>query len=182
MSCCTRMTKAGAPCMNNRVRWHRSEMADPQSCGSHLTSEERAELDELNARFHAEFVAPMLEWEVTRFSGDPACWSWAPPAPGSTGVSLLAWQQGRCAICATTSFPLDEDHDHQTGLVRGYLCRSCNSCEGSRRGGVWDKYREQNPASICGVRERYWHPIRQEYAEPAAPYDPWKDNPLRGVL
>lgn len=38
---------------------------------------------------------------------------------------LLAEQGGVCAICATgTKF--DVDHDHESGAVRGLLCRRCN--------------------------------------------------------
>lgn len=50
------------------------------------------------------------------------------------GISLEAYmaqaekQGGRCAICQQT--PKDRlcvDHDHDTGEMRGLLCRHCNS-------------------------------------------------------
>jgi hypothetical protein len=80
---------------------------------------------------------------------------------------------------------LVEDHDHKTAMVRGRLCRSCNVLEGMGHGGVFAKYRERNPAVICGVQERYWNEYTKAYAEPvqpSPPYDPWKNNPMRGVL
>ena len=41
--------------------------------------------------------------------------------------SLLAQQDGRCAICAELSErPLRVDHNHRTGTVRGLLCDRCN--------------------------------------------------------
>lgn len=40
---------------------------------------------------------------------------------------MLDAQNGKCAICdAEQSFQLAVDHDHQTGLTRGLLCRNCN--------------------------------------------------------
>jgi hypothetical protein len=167
-------------------------MPDPESCISHLTAEERAELKAINARFDAEFVQPWLVREAALFNSDPACWSWAPPTAeeltalkesyseavravlgedGWRAILMAHWQDGRCAICGEQD-DLVDDHDHRTGLVRGKLCRSCNTCEGFRRGGVWDKYRERHPAMICGVRKQYWHPIEQRYAESAPGAEP----------
>jgi hypothetical protein len=42
---------------------------------------------------------------------------------------LLAEQDGRCAICGPPprgKRPLDVDHDHRNGQVRGLLCGNCN--------------------------------------------------------
>lgn len=38
---------------------------------------------------------------------------------------MLADQGGKCAICER-ELSLDVDHDHDTGEVRGLLCRGCN--------------------------------------------------------
>lgn len=40
--------------------------------------------------------------------------------------ALFAAQAGRCLICWKTK-DLVVDHDHETGKVRGGLCRSCNT-------------------------------------------------------
>lgn len=39
--------------------------------------------------------------------------------------SLLEKQGGVCAICGDE--PNSVDHDHETGVVRGVLCKRCNS-------------------------------------------------------
>src|SRR6266566_9976904 len=58
---------------------------------------------------------------------------------------LLARQGGTCAICHSTGRKakarwnehyLDVDHDHETGQVRGLLCRRCNILLG-----YYEKYR-----------------------------------------
>lgn len=38
---------------------------------------------------------------------------------------ILAEQNGLCAFCKNKP-PVDVDHCHETGKVRGLLCRSCN--------------------------------------------------------
>lgn len=47
-------------------------------------------------------------------------------------MRLMIQQHGKCAICLRepNGRPLDEDHDHVTGEVRGLLCRSCNTAIG----------------------------------------------------
>lgn len=45
--------------------------------------------------------------------------------------SLLEKQGGKCAICnITPDYNLCVDHNHQSGKVRGLLCRSCNKAIG----------------------------------------------------
>lgn len=75
------------------------------------------------------------------------------PADGS-GLSrdqkraaLQALQHDECAVCSKTG-PLEADHDHETGLLRGLLCKSCNVAEGSawRSPGRFDAYLANPPA------------------------------------
>jgi uncharacterized protein YlaI len=44
---------------------------------------------------------------------------------------LYQIQQGKCALCQRHQTQLSErfiaDHDHNTGFIRGLLCRRCNS-------------------------------------------------------
>jgi len=64
---------------------------------------------------------------------------------------------GRCAVCGVRDAHV-EDHDHETGLTRGFLCSHCNSKEpGGIAGPVdrFDRYRAMNPASILGLRIGY---------------------------
>lgn len=94
----------------------------------------------------------------------PACWDWPLPSDDlveqcsyENGLLLFEWQDGHCAVCGSDWHKLVEDHDHKTGLVRGYLCRRCNSGEGRNRepDTIYSKYRNRNPASILGIREVY---------------------------
>jgi hypothetical protein len=66
---------------------------------------------------------------------------------------LLEWQDERCAICGAES-QLYLDHDHDTGLVRGWLCHVCNTRE--EYGGRWERYRNRAPAQILGLEIRYF--------------------------
>ena len=134
----------------------------------------------------------------------PACWAWPAVNPyelvrthiaqldlSPEGQELMAgdcgdlaislWQADRCAVCARVSTSLVCDHDHVTALVRGYLCRSCNTLEGVNTDptGVFAKYRQRPPAAILGVQVRYFSPLTG-WAKPAPPEPAYRaeDHPL----
>lgn len=48
---------------------------------------------------------------------------------GGDYARMVEHQQSRCAICASELPPMSlvVDHDHDTGLVRGLLCGTCNA-------------------------------------------------------
>jgi hypothetical protein len=106
---------------------------------------------------------------------------------GDDGV-LARWQDGRCAICGRVR-DLVLDHDHATGLVRGWLCNSCNTTEGTNQepDTIFSLYRERHPAVILGLTIRYLNPITGEYATPqlATEVDwdeKWTDAASEGIL
>lgn len=77
------------------------------------------------------------------------------------GEMLRIWQAGRCAVCGKQGLYLVKDHDHETWLVRGLLCRSCNVMEGmdSDESGCFADYRRRHPTVILGVRLEYAGPL-----------------------
>jgi len=48
-------------------------------------------------------------------------------------AEMVITQEGRCKICEQPSPNLSIDHCHTTGVVRGLLCRSCNTAIGHFR-------------------------------------------------
>lgn len=131
--------------------------AGVKSCRRHKTAEEYA-AEVLLRRWLTPFVD---RWFPQIW---PACWFLPVPealsAPWPTSISLFEWQRGRCAICGEEHQPrsgsLVMDHDHTTGLVRGWLCGNCNAAEGhSTLDGRFLNYRHWPPADIVGLRLPY---------------------------
>lgn len=61
--------------------------------------------------------------------------------------ALLALQGNSCGICGqpfTEARPVNIDHDHASGFVRGLLCASCNNLEGQHGRCV-----EQDECPVC---------------------------------
>ncbi|MFB7585357.1 endonuclease domain-containing protein [Streptomyces hydrogenans] len=103
---------------------------------------------------------------------------------GSDQEVLKAWQARRCAVCGETGRRLVLDHDHATGLVRGWLCVSCNTREGlaAGPGTVFSGYRDRPPAAILGLTIRYRDPFAGQHARPDLPREyGWDDNAAAGL-
>jgi hypothetical protein len=64
--------------------------------------------------------------------------------------AMLDAQDGVCAICGKhpVTIRLAVDHDHQTGRVRGLLCRRCN-----RALGLWEADEARMLALIAYVKD-----------------------------
>jgi hypothetical protein len=59
-----------------------------------------------------------------------------------------------CAACGGADARV-LDHCHDSGQVRGYLCRGCNVLEGRSQWPVIVRYRQRHPAAILGYHEPY---------------------------
>lgn len=186
---CGRPTKKGTPCTTPVHSWMVGfgfEYAD--GCYRHMSAIYKEEANQRNQDQEAAWQAYL--------DSEPACWSWSPlpdlenwtyprgedvndqlspealafimndPEAKASAI-LRHWQDGRCAICGNRQH-LVEDHDHQSGMVRGYLCRGCNTQEGSYRAGdtLFGRYRHRHPTSILKLSIRYLDPFTGEYAEP----------------
>jgi hypothetical protein len=183
MRTCGRLTKRAGVCRQPVLAYWGIPDSVPRalSCLAHLTSEERAVYDKAIQERTAR-TAAAWKWF---FEQEPACWRW--PAVGVIAADeaeqsqiLYEWQAGRCAVCGRLAHLL-EDHEHATGLTRGYLCTSCNTREGiysAQQDGPFAKYRDRHPTLILGMRIRYWDPIAKDYARPRpalADADAWVD-------
>ena len=79
-----------------------------------------------------------------------------PEACPPTLYKVSLWHGRECAICGDKGYVL-VDHDHETHLTRGMLCRSCNAREGKHCDGVFAMWREGvNPGQMYGLAESYW--------------------------
>lgn len=76
-----------------------------------------------------------------------------------TGARLepLVWPDARCAVCGRADRLVD-DHCHDTGQIRGYLCRGCNTAEGRSDHPLFVRYRRIHPAAILDHHELYSGP------------------------
>jgi hypothetical protein len=95
---------------------------------------------------------------------EPACWTWPGQSLGSLDPrsyeafkTMATWQDGRCAVCGVYA-ELKLDHFHGDGLVRGWICQSCNSLEGSPydNSALMANFRARNPATILGIEISYY--------------------------
>jgi len=209
-SVCGRPTKKGTPCKAPAVFLDAPDggLVRAEACLNHATPSDKA------ARAAIEGARQAAEEQRRNMA--PACWSWPvpknvadwQPTPDPALAVLVAaglklpqgtpedrcralldwWQQGRCAICGRPDPYLVDDHDHATGLTRGYLCTSCNTREGMTKGdteGPFARYRDRPPVVILGIRIRYWNLVCGEYAQPQPPVGRrgrWEETAGKGIL
>lgn len=96
----------------------------------------------------------------------PICLDWPVPSHAAIvewGYSAMdIWQADRCAFCGHSNGDrrLYRDHDHDTGLMRGLLCATCNIQEANNwYYDSWTMYTSfANPAYILGIEEWYVPP------------------------
>jgi hypothetical protein len=101
----------------------------------------------------------------------------------------LEFARLRCAICGAARRRMVADHDHATGMIRGWLCRACNTGEGRRvdptETMVFDAYRRWHPAAILGVYMPYtgfgwingWPPGQASPGAEPRTSTPWPSPP-----
>lgn len=94
----------------------------------------------------------------------PAFTRWADPSePIETLDDLRDWHEQRCAYCGWQAHIFDTDHDHATGVIRGFLCRGCNLLIGKFPepidfGPYWEWMSGNTPAERFGIQDVYLKP------------------------
>lgn len=123
------------------------------------------------AAYDVEFFKPGKIRRPDEFPVDqtiPACYQWPlpliPPIPDGTpkrrrlfAVEVLrVWQDGRCALCGGRNDGFVQDHCHNTGLTRGFLCHTCNLGMDKGSGDPADRAYELRPATVViGMAPQY---------------------------
>lgn len=168
---CGRPTQRGTPC-----KAYCGDLV--VACDRHITPQERAGQEERvrhesvlaeaeRAEAHQRVLREMAI-DPRRFFDDvpiPVCHAWEPPSADQVrGWELLmGWHQHLCAVCGAPGGAegLRVDHCHDSGMVRGLLCVSCNFLEGHGvpGDGRFSLYRQRPPAVIVGWTQLYDSPF-----------------------
>jgi hypothetical protein len=94
---------------------------------------------------------------------------------------LHAFQKNRCAICGRNDNNLQMDHCHESGFIRGLLCRSCNVMEGKSDFPEYEAYRNIYPTKILNLKLLYrkyasWNSSIPWFNESELNVDEWSDE------
>jgi len=113
------------------------------------------EYKEINVHGLAQYHLDKLCYPYT---STPAFKFWESPMIGplpEVYCRMRTWQDGRCGLCGFRG-QLVEDHCHDTGKVRGMICKSCNTTEGRGNGHNMDQWRNGvTVAAQLGIDELY---------------------------
>jgi hypothetical protein len=80
----------------------------------------------------------------------------------------------RCDICKKSGLVLHYDHDHKTGLFRGWLCHNCNMGLGHAKDSISLLHKQANYLSIHKQRAKVKSPLhaaQKAYAEVRKVYE-----------
>jgi hypothetical protein len=83
-----------------------------------------------NKRFYYGHREQVLKRAKDFYAANPDVWLKRYGITSKDFETMLEKQNGACAVCKKKK-KLCVDHDHETGKVRGLLCRACNTAIGN---------------------------------------------------